>query len=147
MNLKVAFPRDGTFRCPFVPGQGHFPCPGVPLSRDKGKIKCPGTNSSVPVRPGTKLGENRGKTRENRGKPFFFKVFLFFSSVRGTGQPVKIRPVPCPVPDCQNPACHVPRPVPDFDPIPLSLCPRTMMELLYLCLKKLHCPVPLETLV
>ena len=51
----LGFPRDGTSRCPFVPGQGHFPCPGVPLSRDKGMSKCPGTNSSVPGRPGTKL--------------------------------------------------------------------------------------------
>ena len=41
-------------RCPFVPGQKSFACPGVPLSRDKGRSKCPGTNSSVPGRPGTK---------------------------------------------------------------------------------------------
>ena len=26
--------------------------PGVPLSRDKGRSKCPGTNPSVPGRPG-----------------------------------------------------------------------------------------------
>jgi hypothetical protein len=29
----------------------------------------------------------------------------------------------------------------------LSLCPGTMKELLSLCPEKLHCPVPLETLV
>ena len=51
---EVAFPRDGTSRCPFVPGQGHYLRPIVPLSRDKGQSKCPGTNSSVPGRPGTK---------------------------------------------------------------------------------------------
>merc|ERR1711997_1414207 len=33
-------------------------CPGVPLSRDKGRSKCPGTNSSVPARPGTKQFKN-----------------------------------------------------------------------------------------
>jgi hypothetical protein len=33
-------------------------CPGVPLSRDKGSSKCPGTNSSVPGRPGTKRIKN-----------------------------------------------------------------------------------------
>ena len=41
-------------RRPFVPGQKSFACPAVPLSRDKGRSKCPGTNSSVPGRPGTK---------------------------------------------------------------------------------------------
>jgi hypothetical protein len=41
-------------RCPFVPGQKSFVCPAVPLSRDKGKSKNPGTNTSVPGRPGTK---------------------------------------------------------------------------------------------
>ena len=46
--------RDGTSCCPFVPGQKSFGCPGVPLSRDKVRSKCPGTNSSVPGRPGTK---------------------------------------------------------------------------------------------
>ena len=41
------------------------------------------------------------------------------------------------------------RPVPwqDFELVPLSLCPRTMKELLSLCPEKLHCPVSLETLV
>jgi hypothetical protein len=51
----------------------------------------------------------------------------------GTGQPVKI------------PA----RPVPweEFELVPLSLCPGTTRKLLSLCPEKLHCPVPLETLV
>ena len=35
----------------------------------------------------------------------------------------------------------------DFQLVPLSLCPGTMKELLSHCPKKLHCPVPLETLV
>ena len=67
MRLSLRFPRERTSRCPFVPGQKSFPvplslcprtkkisCPAVPLSRDKGRSKCPGTNSSVPGRPGTK---------------------------------------------------------------------------------------------
>ena len=41
------------------------------------------------------------------------------------------------------------RPVPwqDFDLLPVSLCPRTMKELLSLYPKKLHCSVLLETQV
>ena len=41
-------------RHPFVPGQKSFACPAAPLPRDKGRSKCPGTNSSVPGHPGTK---------------------------------------------------------------------------------------------
>ena len=37
------------------PGTKKFSCPGVPLSQDKGRSKCPGTNSSVSGRPWTKL--------------------------------------------------------------------------------------------
>ena len=48
---SLGFPRDGTSCCPFVPGQKYSL---VPLSRDKGRSKNPGTNSSVPGRPGTK---------------------------------------------------------------------------------------------
>ena len=56
------FPRDGTSRdkpgrdvpLSLCPGTKKISCPGVPLSRDKGRSKCPGTNSSVPGRPGTK---------------------------------------------------------------------------------------------
>ena len=47
-----------------------------------------------------------------------------------------------PVPDFGCPG-----PWQDFELVPLSLCPGTMKELLSLCPKKLHCPVPLETLV
>ena len=36
------------------PGTKNISCPGVPLSWDKGRSKCTGTNSSVPGRPGTK---------------------------------------------------------------------------------------------
>ena len=39
VDFMVAFPRDGT---------KNFFCPSVPLSRDKGRSKNPGTNSSVP---------------------------------------------------------------------------------------------------
>jgi hypothetical protein len=40
-------------------------------------------------------------------------------------------------------------PVPwkEFELVPLSLCPGTTRKLLSLCPEKLHCPVPLETLV
>ena len=44
----LAFPRD-------VLGQAGTGRPAVPLSRDKGWSKCPGTNSSVPGRPRTSL--------------------------------------------------------------------------------------------
>ena len=64
----VGFPQDGTSRCPFVPGQKKNSCPGVPLSRDKGRSKCPGTNSSVPARPGTK----RFKIFQKKGPDFPF---------------------------------------------------------------------------
>ena len=54
----LGFPRDGTSRdkpgrdvpLSLCPGTKKFSCPGVPLSRDKGRSKCPGTNSSVPSR-------------------------------------------------------------------------------------------------
>ena len=36
------------------PATKKFSCPGVPLSRDKGRSKCPRTNSSVPGHPGIK---------------------------------------------------------------------------------------------
>ena len=53
------------------PGTKRFSCPGVPLSRDKGKSKCPGTNTSVPGRLGTKSlsqknTKNRKRTFQNR---------------------------------------------------------------------------------
>ena len=45
------------------PGTKIFSCPGVPLSRDKGSSKCPGTSTSVPGRPGTKsLSQKKQKT-------------------------------------------------------------------------------------
>ena len=58
------------------------------------------------------------------------------------------------VPGHPRTACKKSRPVlscpvswQDFELVPLSLCPGTMKELLSLCPEKLHCPVPLETLV
>ena len=51
------------------PGTKKNSCPGVPLSRDKGRSKCPGTNSSVPSRPGTKsLAQKNTKTGKGRSK-------------------------------------------------------------------------------
>ena len=40
-----------------------------------------------------------------------------------------------------------PGPWQDFEIVPLSLWPWTMRELLSLCPEKLHCPVPLKTLL
>ena len=70
LGFKLVFPRNGTKK---------FSCPGVPLSRDKGRSKCPGTNPSVPGCPGTKSPEKRrsktgkgcsktGKGRSKAGK-------------------------------------------------------------------------------
>ena len=53
-------------------------CPGVPLSRDKGRSKCPGTKTSVPGRPRTKrINDSYGvlswflltKGRDRPGQP------------------------------------------------------------------------------
>ena len=52
VQFSIVFPRDGTSRG--TSGTKKKSCPGVPLSRDKGRSKCPGPNSSVPARPGTK---------------------------------------------------------------------------------------------
>ena len=51
VNTRVSTGRDVPRD---VPGQNGTGRPVVPLSRDKGRSKCPGTNSSVPSRPGTK---------------------------------------------------------------------------------------------
>ena len=74
--------RDGTSRCPFVPGQKKS-CPSVPLSRDKGRSKNPGTNSSVPGRPGTKLISIDLIALKNLERPFpvIERLFLFFVSL------------------------------------------------------------------
>ena len=40
------------------PGTKKISCPGVPLSRDNGRSKCPGTKSSVSRRPWTKWIKN-----------------------------------------------------------------------------------------
>merc|ERR1712051_524714 len=74
-GFKLVFPRDGTSRrmsrdkpgrdvpLSLCPGTKKKSCPGVPLSRDKGRSKRPGTNSSVPARPGTKRFKNFQKKR------------------------------------------------------------------------------------
>ena len=53
-------------------GQSGTVRPVVPLSRDKGRSKNPGTNSSVPGRPGTKSlfkkNQETGKGRSKTGK-------------------------------------------------------------------------------
>ena len=95
------------------PGTKKFSCPGVPLSRDKGRNKNPGTNSSVPGRPGTKSPSKKNKKQEKdvlkqekdilkQEKNVFSTLFL----------------------------------------LSLSLCPGTRKEFLSLCSEKLHCPVP-----
>ena len=54
----LGFPRD-------VPGQSWTGRPVVPLSQDKGRSKNPGTNFSVPGRPGTKsLSPQKNKKQE-----------------------------------------------------------------------------------
>ena len=77
LTFKLGFPRDGTSRdkpgqdvpLSLCPGTKKNSCPGVPLSRDKGRSKCPGTNSSVPSRPGTKsLAQKNTKTGKGRSK-------------------------------------------------------------------------------
>ena len=49
IHFDVGFPRDGTWDVPLshCPGTKKFSCPGVPLSRDKGRSKCPGTSPSL----------------------------------------------------------------------------------------------------
>ena len=61
-SMFILESRVGTFRdkpgrdvpVSLCPGTKKNSCPGVPLSRNKGRSKCPRTNSSVPGRPGTK---------------------------------------------------------------------------------------------
>ena len=49
----------------FHPDKQIFQVPGVPLSWDKGRSKNPGTNSTVPGRPGTKsLSQKQHKKQE-----------------------------------------------------------------------------------
>ena len=99
-------------------GTKKFSCSGVPLSRDKGRSKNPGTNSSLPGRPGTKQGQlqiwmehsyhlcsclsldknttwlSKKKWKIGKKKNGNKKDPPFFSSVLGDGrgQLVKIRP-------------------------------------------------------
>ena len=56
------------------PGTKIFPCPAVPLSRDKGRSKNPGTNSSVQGCPFPK---------KKQEKAFFGrKLELYFSALK-----------------------------------------------------------------
>ena len=52
-----------------------------------------------------------------------------------------------PVKDKDGTGCQNPVPWQNFDLVPLSLYPGTRKEFLSLCPEKLHCPVPLETLI
>ena len=62
---RPATNRDGTSRCPFVPGQKKFPCPVVPLSRDKKVLPVP-----LSLCPGTMAGANvPGQTPLSRDVP------------------------------------------------------------------------------
>ena len=54
------------------PGTKKISCPGVTLSHDKGRSKCPGTHSSVPARPGTK----RFKNFQKKGPDFPFQNII-----------------------------------------------------------------------
>ena len=64
------------------PGTKKFPCPAVPLSRDKSSSKHPGTSSSVPGRPAGQNGSlfcplllfSEKKIKKNFD--FFYKFFL-----------------------------------------------------------------------
>ena len=152
------------------PGTKKFPCPAfplswdknkflVPLSQDKSSSKNPGTNSSVPGRLGTKNVQKRPKFSKKNFLLLFPFCPMIVPGFSGTGRDrlSKSRPSPshgkiskpCPVP-CPRFWLAVPaRPGlwQDFELVLLSLCPGTMKEFLSLCPEKLHCPVPLETLV
>ena len=56
LHTRVSTGRDVPLS--LCPGTKKFSCHGVLLSRNKGRSKCPGTNSSVPARPGTKRFKN-----------------------------------------------------------------------------------------
>jgi hypothetical protein len=87
-GLAKVFSRVSTGRdvpLSLCPGTKKFSCPGVPLSRDKGRSKNPGTNYSVPGHPGTKISEkiNRFPVLELHflvlEHPFlFWNVFFLF---------------------------------------------------------------------
>ena len=71
--FRLSFPRNGTSQIKpgrdvqwsLCPRRKKVSCPSVPLSRDKDRSKNPGTNSSVPGRPGTKsLSEKKPKHRK-----------------------------------------------------------------------------------
>ena len=125
--MKLEFPRNGTSRCPFVPGQKSFP---VLLSL------CPGTRAGAKILGQTPLsrdvpGQNEFK---NFNKMTRFPVFghhfcvlehLFLLCLVLSRVPSRILAVPA-----------LPVHWQDFELVQLSLCP-----------KKLHCPVSLETLV
>ena len=87
-----------------VPGQTGMGRPVVPLSRDKGKSKCPGTNSSVLGHPVTKsLSQknikNRKRMSKNSKSGHFFEILKFILSRDVPGQRVLSRDIcscPCP---------------------------------------------------
>ena len=101
-------------------------CPGVPLSRDKGRSKNPGTNSSVPGRPRTKSltkkHQKKGKGHSKRrkgcsksgqvhsktGKDVLKQEIIGKKIVIVPSHPVPSRPTSCPVPSCVPfcPACR-----------------------------------------
>ena len=69
IEFKLVFPRDGMSR-----DKKNF------LSRDKGRSKCPGTNSSVPGRPGTKspLKNQEKDVLKQKIWSFYLKIFNSF---------------------------------------------------------------------
>ena len=112
------------------------PCPVVPLSRDKGRRKNPGTNSSVLGRPNNfphknqKTGKGHSKTAKGCSKREKDVI-----NRKGSSKTGKV---------CSKTAIVPPRPVSSY---PVARFWARPVVLLSLCPKKLHCPFPLETLV
>ena len=100
------------------PGSKIFPCPVVPLSRDK--LLCPGTSRNKISFP-------------KKTKNFQFWTFMPFSGKKIVIVPSRI------LKDCPG--------LSHGKILSLSLCPGTMKKLLSLCPARQDRPAPLETLV
>ena len=83
------------------------------------------------------------KKKSKKKLDFFFQIFSTFFFLK-TALMGKIDGYFVP-----RDSTKMSRPVPwqNFELVLLSLCPGTMKKLLSLCPQKLHCPVPLETLI
>ena len=83
MRVESRVSKERVIPLSLCPGKKIYPCPAVPLSRDKDRIKNPGTNSSVLGRPGTKslalINKKPGKGRsKTENLVLFFKIFNSF---------------------------------------------------------------------